>query len=197
MHEAFLLKKSAVVGGSGITIASWGGGLSNSAGVTKTGSTYSFAGGSVVDYIRIPYSGTPSPVAENCQITIRFKVTTIGGTRLDLLSRYKQGNDAPSWMISVNANKAIEYVYDNILATASGSISGFGIEQVLVFKRVNGVYTITLNGTQIYSLNYPGTFSNTWDWVLGSYLNGAEQVIQGTYAFPCTWQLLELTVIRI
>lgn len=197
MQEAFLMKKPAVLGGAGIAISGWSGSLSNSAGVTKSGSTYSFAGGSNVDYIRIPYSGTPSPVAENCQVTIRFKVASIGGTRLDLLSRYKQGADAPSWLISINSSKAVEYIYNNLLVTTSGSISGFGIEQNLIFKRVNGVYTITLNGTQIYSLNYPGTFSNTWDWVLGSYLNGAESVIQATYAFPCTWTLLELTVIRI
>lgn len=196
MLEANLLKKKVIAsGGAGITMPGWGGSLTSTTGVTKTGNTYSFAGGSQVDWIRIPYAGTPSPVAQNCKITIRFNVTAIGGTRLDLLSRYIQGNDAPSWLIGINANKAIEYVYDNAIITTSGSISAFGADQTLVFTRTNGVYTIQINGVQCMNLNYPGTFSNTWDWVLGSYLNGSNGVIAGTYAFPCTWKLLELTAV--
>lgn len=190
------MAKKKILGGAGITMPGYTSGMTASPGVTLSGTTYSFAG-NVVDYIRIPYANTPSPVAENVQVTIRFIVNSINGTRLDLLSRYMQGNDAPSWIISVNASRAIEYIYNNISLTTTGAISAFGVEQDLIYKRVNGVYTISINGLQCFSMNYPGTFTNTWDWVLGSYLNSTGGVIASTYAFPCNWQLLELTVARI
>jgi hypothetical protein len=198
MLEALLTKKKPKFGdATGIAIDGFTGTPTQSSGVTKDGDSYSFSAAQT-NWLRIPYAGTPNLVGEDTEIICRFVVETIPSTRLNLFSRYRQGNDPPSWMIAIEADGSVNYVYNNRWATMTGPYKiQFGVEQKIVIRRQGALYQVYLNDNLILSLNYPGTYANTWDWVFGSYLNGSNGVILNTYSFPAKWTLLGFSAKRI
>jgi len=190
---------------TGLLIDGWTGIPTTSSGVTVSGGVYSLAGSNQIDYIRIPYLGTPDISSTDyvTEITIDFQVNAIsngsGSPNMVLASRYKQGstNDPASWLIFIDsATRTIRFSYNNLGVVSSGVIA-YGTRHILKLTRLGGVYYMYLDDSLILTTNYPGNRYATWDWVLGSYLTQTNQVITASFAAWANWQLFSFRAKRV
>lgn len=184
--------------GNGIAIPGWDrASMTKSAGVTQEESTFSFNGVNTIDYVRIPYDGTLSPLAVNCEISIKFIVHSIdAGNGLILYSRYRQGNDPPSSLLAVTTAGVLRLAMNNVSYATSGVVS-FNTEQTATFRKIGTQHQVLLNGDLVQTVTRGGLYEAPFDWVFGSYLNFANNVISSTYASRANWTLLSFSVMPL
>lgn len=191
-------KKRVLPIATGIDIQGWDNvTATKTAGVTpKTvegATTYDFAA-DVTNWLRIPYVNTPSIVATQVDITIRFNLRSIPASngRCVIVSRYRQAQDSSSWYLSVLKSGIVNFAMNNVSYASTATVS-FGVENLIRLVRIGDVFTVYLNGIQIIQTTRSGVYDSTHDWVFGSYLSSGNVVLTNSPAFPADWSLLGIT----
>lgn len=201
MFECNLLKKkNPILIAHGIDIPGWDKSTyTKTAGATsrivEDGSTVFDFASDVTNWLRIPYQNTPSIVAEQLDITVRFNVRAIPAAagRCVLVSRYRQGQDVSSWFLAIQKSGVVGLAMNNV-TTLSTATSNFGVENTVRLTRIGDVFTVYLNGIQVIQVTRTGTYTSAHDWVFGSYLSTGNVVLTNSPAFPADWTLLGITV---
>lgn len=163
--------------------------------VLTDGSTVFDFPSDVTNWLRIPYANTPSIVAEQVDVTIRFNIRSIpaANSRCVIVSRYRQAQDSSSWFLAVLKSGVVALAMNNVTTSSTATIN-FGSENLVRLTRVGDVFTVYLNGIQVIQVTRSGTFASAHDWVFGSYLSSGNIVLTNSPAFPADWTLLGITV---
>lgn len=163
--------------------------------VLADGSTVFDFASDVTNSLRIPYQNTPSIVADQVDITIRFNIRAlpVANSRCVIVSRYRQAQDTSSWYLSVLKSGLVNLAMNNVVYASTATVS-FGVENLIRLVRIGDVFTVYLNGIQIIQATRTGVYSSTHDWVFGSYLSSGNIILTNSPAFPADWTLLGITV---
>lgn len=206
MQEALLTKGKPSLGPPvGIDIEGAG---ANSSWIKTAGATGSysgqmdFSGGSVVDYLRIPYASSPFPTGENMEVRMRLIIySTYENKPFFLISKFTGGTGANSadWSLFRDTAGGLRLTTTTTGGNPTGTPTGATIPLNQVFEirwtMIDGTFKIYLDGTQVYT-NTLAYRQLPIDWMLGTYLNAASTgaTVNGTRAF---WSLLGLRIRRL
>lgn len=183
-----------------LDIEGWSGALTKSSDATLSNGAWNFAGGSQVDYIRIPYQNTPYPLGENMEIRFSARINRQSDGVLALLCKWLQ--------VAGNGEIAIQVLPDGTLINSIGSITEqgtqvtsavitYGEDFEIYYRFLNNTVTMEFNGVEC--LNIPGTPSRSInsDWVIGSYLDPSGNPLQGNFVTDADWKMYNLKINRL
>ena len=199
-----ILNVPGVVPSGFIQIPGWNGtGLVKSAYVTGgNGVPYYFPntmGGTVPDYLRIPYAGTPSMSVypPSTRVSIKFKVTRmINPNHCLLWSRYQQNQNANSYAISIANDNTITFIYNNQGVPSTKKITLNKVHEIVTERTGTKLY-IYLDGVLALDLTLAAGSMNgpaNWDWVIGSFLTGTGLIVNTPTAGKWEWTLYDFKV---
>lgn len=191
-------KKKYSTAKNGIDIDGWNGTVTTSPGVTQVfvegKLTFNFSP-SAVNWVRIPYAGTPYPRGEDCDIAVKFNIRNIPSGYVIVWSKFRQGDNVASIMPVVRANGNV-IVYFGGATYPTASFVTFNAEHELKTTRRGSVYTTYLDGVQILQFTAVGNDQAAYDWTFGSYFDPYGNIITTTYANPADWTLLGISIKR-
>lgn len=181
----------------GIDIQGWAGAFTKSNGCTSrvvAGKTVYDFSNAAVNWLRIPYAGTPHPLADDSDISVKFILKTVPSNGYAIVwSRFRQGDGTTSAQLVVYSDGRVAYAVGNRILGTSGNVKMNTIAE-LVTKRRGDMIFIYLNGTLILTDSTTTKTTNAYDWVIGSYFSPDGSIILATYAFPVEWTLLGLNI---
>ena len=206
MQEALLTKGKPALGPPvGIDIEGAG---ASSSWIKTAGATGSysgqmdFSGGSVVDYLRIPYASSPFPTGENMEIRMRLIIySTYENKPFFLISKFtgNTGTNTADWSLFRDTAGVLRVTTTTNGGNPTGTPTGATIPLNEIFELrwvwKNGGFGIYLNNAEVFT-GTVGPRQLPIDWMLGTYLNAASSgaTINGTRAF---WSLLGLRIKRL
>lgn len=204
MQEALITKSAATLGPPvGIDIE----GVAASSSWTRTaGVSGDYSGtlnftGNVVDYVRIPYGGTPFPTGENVEIRIRAVIYSVyeASKPFYLISKYTGATasvNTADWVLQRNTSGILMFNVgaNGVNPVGTGTAIPLNEEFEITWTRRDNTFTIHFNGILVYTGSNAARQSPI-DWMIGSYLNQGQTgaTINGSRAL---WSLLGLRIRR-
>ena len=199
MESNLIKKKKSSTAKNGLDIDGWNGTVTTSPGVTQVfvegKLTFNFSP-SAVNWVRMPYSGTPYPRGEDCDIAVKFNIRNIPSGYVIVWSKFRQGDNVASIMPIVRVDGKVVVYFGATSYIADGVVS-FNVDHELKTTRRGSVYTTYLDGVQILQFTAVGNNQAAYDWTFGSYLDFSGSIITTTYAFPANWTLLGISIKRV
>lgn len=203
MLDPMLMKKK-VAAGSGVNIAGAGAVSSwtkSSGVVTGSDGTYTFTGGSQIDYIRIPYGTSPYPVGEDMEIRMNAIVysQTNNGNALYLIGKWLQVAGQGEFCFQRAQDGTIRLSIGSISEQSYQPTSGSNVIALnttfdFFWQRRGSSFLAQLNGNTIYSATFATERQCAVDYVLGSYLTSSNTIVGTNYATMGNWKVNSLSI---
>lgn len=171
-------------------------------GTTTDGNTY-FFNGTTLDTLRIPYQNTPYPTGESVDISLRAIINTIYETSKPVyfLSKWAgatAGENFYDFVLQRHTDGKLAFNVGSLSSSKFVTSAAIALNKEFELRwRVtkDGVFSLAMDGTVVYTGTLPNWRQSPLDWMIGSYLNQGQTA--GTVNGARTkWELRGLRINR-